>query len=127
MAASMVIGDQDINGIALSEVPIVPVGVRSASPPGPGGTHAPGIPIALASLHGKIVEQGSQSPITDGTVFLVGDHWVACPIDTDGKFELHQLIPGNYSIEMQLVGYPTIRRSITIDETDLNMELTAPE
>jgi len=125
-AASVVVGNQDVDGIQLAEVPVVPAGFRSAAMPGPAGTHSPGTSVPLATLRARIVEKDTGDPITNGTVFFTGDRSASRSVDADGKFEVQDILPGTYSLELLLVGYPTTQRAITVGEEDIALELIAP-
>jgi hypothetical protein len=121
-AASIIVGDQDINGIELEQTSALPLNARTVTPPGPVGNRAPGR-LPLASVRGKIVEAETGEPLTQGEVYLVGDYWTGHPLTSDGSFEFQKLLPGNYQIEVRAVGYPTIRKEFSIDEQDLVLEV----
>lgn len=121
-AASIIIGDQDINGIELEETSALPLNTRTPTPPGPAGNRAPGR-VPLAAVRGKIVDAETGEPLTQGDVFLVGDYWLGHPLNSDGTFEFGKLLPGKYEIEVKAVGYPTFRREFAIDEQDMELQV----
>jgi hypothetical protein len=42
-----------------------------------------------------------------------------------GRLNSNGLLPGNYELEIQGVGYPTLRRSVVIEDQDVDLELKA--
>jgi hypothetical protein len=46
-------------------------------------------------------------------------------IGEEGKFEFLKLLPGKYEIEVQAVGYPTLRREVVVEDQDVDLELKA--
>jgi hypothetical protein len=124
LAAVVIVGSKDLNDVTVESVSALPLNPRILSAPGPAGARPPG-PVPLASLRGRILDAETGSPVTAGTVFVVGDTWAGCPIGPDGSFQFPRLLPGNYELEVQGQGYPTFRRAIVIDEQDLEVELRA--
>lgn len=125
MAAYLVVGSEDIDGVELVSVPVLPEKARIPSP-APVGSRPPGTILRLASIHGQIVEAETKIPVSQGEGFIIGDDLGTFPIDPDGKFEIRNLLPGNYSLAFQMVGYPTIQRTITVGDEDLNIQMVEP-
>jgi hypothetical protein len=121
-AASIIVGNKDINGVELEETSALPLNGRTPTPPGPAGNRPPG-KIPLAAVRGKIVDGETGELLTQGDVYLVGDYWTGHPLTADGKFEFRSLLPGRYQIEVKAVGYPTFQKEFSIDEQDMELEL----
>jgi Carboxypeptidase regulatory-like domain len=124
LAASIIVGDVDLNGVELESTPVLPQNPRALSAPAPAGTRRPGS-LPLASLHGRILDAETGMPLSAGTTYIVGDSWARYEIGKDGTFEFLHLLPGTYELEVQGVGYPTIRRTVIVEEKDLDIELKA--
>jgi hypothetical protein len=124
LAASIIVGDRDLNDVALEETPVLPQNPRALSDPRPAGTQSPGR-LPLASLRGHILDVETGQPLHAGTVYLVGDGWASCEIGKDGTFEFKHLLPGTYELEVRGIGYPTFRRTVVVEEQDLTIELKA--
>ena len=124
LAASAVVGTQDLGGVEVVTTPALPRNMRTLIAPGPAGTRAVG-PLPLASLRGRVLDSETGIPLTAGTVWLVGDSWAPYELGADGGYQFQGLLPGNYELEVRGVGYPTFGRSIVIDEQDLELELKA--
>ncbi len=122
LAASLIVGDKDVNGIELEETSALPLNARTPTPPGPTGNRAPGR-LPLAAVRGKIVDSETGELLTRGDVFLVGDYWTGHPLNSTGNFEFGKLLPGTYQIEVKAVGYPTFRQEFSLDEQDLELEV----
>lgn len=56
------------------------------------------------SLKGKIIDRGSKEPLYGAAVLVVGTYSGATA-DFDGKFEIKNLKPGDYSVKVSYVGY----------------------
>ena len=124
LGASIVVGDQDLNDVALEETPVLPQNPRALSDPRPAGTQSPGR-LPLASLRGHILDGETGQPLRAGTVYLVGDGWASCEIGKDGTFVFARLLPGTYELEVRGIGYITFRRTVVVEEQDLGIELKA--
>ena len=85
---------------------------------------APGA-LPLSTLRGRVLDAETGTPLTSGTVFVVGDSFAGYELGAEGKFEFQRLLPGNYELEIQGVGYPTFRRSVIIEDQDVDLELKA--
>jgi len=123
LGASVVVGSDNLNGAEVVKTPVLPSNIRAMSTGLPVSARAPG-PVPLASLHGRILDAETSKPVT-GTLYLVGDSWASFELGADGKFDFEKLLPGNYELEVQGVGYPTFRRPVVIDDKDVDLELKA--
>lgn len=124
IVGSVVVGSGDLNDVQLVSTPVLPA--KTAAVPGasPAETRPPGV-LPLASLRGQIMDAETGKPLAGGTIYLVGDSWAGSELGTDGKFEFLKLLPGNYELEVQGVGYPTFRRAVVIEEQDIDLDLKA--
>jgi hypothetical protein len=120
----VIVGNEDLNGVEVESTPALPLNPRLLTTPGPAGGRPAG-PVPLASIRGRVLDAETGLPVAAGTVFVVGDTWAPCPISAEGKFEFPRLLPGNYELEIQAPGYPTLRRPAVVDEQDLDIELRA--
>jgi hypothetical protein len=124
LVASVVVGSDDVNGVNLVSTPALPSNIRTVASTSAAGTRAAG-PLPLASLRGQITDTETGKPLTRGTIYLVGDWWASFEIGPDGTFVFEKLLPGSYEVEVQGVGYPTLRRAVVIEEQDVDLELKA--
>ena len=124
LVASVVVGSDDVKGVNLVSTPALPSNIRPVASTSAAVTRAPG-PLKLASLSGQITDTETGKPLTRGTVYVVGDSWTGFEIGPDGKFLFENLLPGSYEVEVQGVGYPTLRRPVVIEEQDVDLELKA--
>jgi len=125
IAAIIVVGDRDLEGIELQESAMLPMDVNLPSPPRPSGIHAPGSVVPLASFRGRAIEESSGKPIEEGIIKLIGRDEVIAAIGTGGQFEFSKLPPGSYSLEMQIFGHSSTRRTVVIGEEDLVLDVTS--
>jgi hypothetical protein len=121
--AAIVVGERDLSGIELQDLPVMPFDVRAASAPAP-SANLPDGPIPMPSLHGRVLEEQTGRPVADGTAIVTGVSRMEHAVDADGYFEIH-LLPGAYRLEIESFGHATIRRDIVLTEDNLNLELSA--
>jgi len=124
VAAAIVVGNQDVTGIELTAVPLLPLSIKTPVPPDPIGSHTPGSTIPLAVVRGLVRDEMTHEPITEGTVYLTGHYGASRSLVPDGHFEFTRLLPGSYQLEVQAFGYTTIKKTIVVDEDDVNFEFS---
>jgi hypothetical protein len=124
VAAAIVVGDQDVTGIELTATPLLPLDIKTPVPPEPAGNHTAGTSIPLAAVRGLVRDEMTHEPITEGTVYLTGHYGASRSLVPDGHFEFTRLLPGSYQLEVQAFGYMTIRKTIVVDEDDVNFEFS---
>ena len=122
-AASLVIGNQDLDGVVMQPASVLPHDVRASVAGDAINTVGAGKVLPLAVLRGRVSKAGAEEA-PRGTVFLVGLSSSSHTIDANGTFEIPGLLPGKYDLEIQAPGYPTVRRSITMGEADLDIDLS---
>jgi hypothetical protein len=126
VAAIVVVKDKDLDNIKLENAatPVLPGNIQTLKAPealaaGPAGL------VPLLSIRGSVADSDSGMPVRTGTVYLVGDSWATYELGEEGKFEFEHLLPGNYELEIQGVGYPTMRREIVVEDKEIRLELKA--
>jgi hypothetical protein len=116
LAASVVVGDSDLDGVQLESTPALPVGIRDPAPPATSGTRPPGT-IPLVSLRGSALNQDTQQPLANGIAFLTGGAFGASRLlSEDGTFEFSPLVPGSYNVEVMSLGFETVRRTVVVED-----------
>jgi len=125
-AAVVVVGDRNLEGVDLKETFILPDDVRVPKDPMPAGTFAPGEIVPLARISGTVIEQASKALITEGEIAIhSGDSFRAVPIDSTGRFETFTLLPGTYTLRMQIFGHSTVGPTVVVEDKDINLEVPA--
>jgi hypothetical protein len=125
LAASVVVGDRDLEGVRLELVSLLPAGIRTPRAPGPAGTHTPGTAIPLATLHGTITDKETKQPIASGSAFISANGVALDMLDATGKFAFPGLLPGSYSLEIRLVDHAVEPRTIVIGDENVEVEIAA--
>jgi hypothetical protein len=123
LAASIVVGDRDIQGVELVDTPVLPFAPRAPATPGPAGTHPAGATVRLASLRGRVLEQSTGRPLAEGTAILTSFTNASFAIGMNGEFSIPRLFPGNYNLQIQISGRTSLSRKVTIGDEDVNLEL----
>ena len=125
-ASVVVVGDQDLGGVALKETPMLPPGAREPRAPMPAGPYPPGTIVGLARITGTVIEEITRTPILEGNLTIrAGDSFRTIPIDDKGRFESFFLLPGTYDLRPQIFGHSTLGPSITVEDKDINLEVTS--
>jgi hypothetical protein len=105
---------------------VLPLNVKSPAAAMPTGAAGPGGKLRLPSLRGRLLDGELKTPIVRSSVYIVGNSWRRYESDENGRFEISNLLPGTYELEIQSPGYPTFRRDLVIGEEDVTLELTPP-
>jgi hypothetical protein len=122
---TVVVGDQDLRDIALTDVTKLPTNIRASSSPGPTGDRPAGSTIAPVTLRLRVVEEKSKLPPPGGEVFLNDREAPSYSLDAEGRLMIKNLLPGVYTVEIQMFGYSTVSEEITVGVEDMNVELTS--
>jgi hypothetical protein len=119
LAASVVLGNTDLEGVLTDEVRVMPAEVRF-----PGGTPSPGT-IPLAWIHGKVIDDASKEPVFGGTVTVTGRTRTAFPIDSLGEFQIPRLLPGTYDLSIEGFQHSAVRQSVVVGDEDVSLNVSA--
>ena len=123
LAASVVVGDADVDGIELESTPSLPLGTLTTDKPEPAGVHKPGV-IALGSMRGKVLDRDTREPLPTGMVFLTGGAYgTSLALQDDGSFEFARLLPGTYNVEIQPFDHETIKRVVVVGDDGANVQV----
>ena len=122
LATTIVVGTGDLNNVSVSNTAVLPRNAGMLLASASADSRSPGI-VPLASLRGRILDSETGMPVRAGSVWIVGDTWTKLELGEEGRFEFPRLLPGNYELEVQGVGYPTLRRAIVVEEKDLDLDL----
>ena len=124
-AAVIVVGDKDVNGIELKPTFLLPMDVRVPRDPLPPGSYSAGTSLPMARLTGTVLDEETRKRITEGDIEVrLGDYSRRVPIDTNGHFETFYLLPGTYGLRFQIFGHSTIGPAVTVEDKEIDMELT---
>jgi hypothetical protein len=125
LAAVVVVGDRDLDGFSLEQIPFLPASPRTPKPPEPAGDLPPGA-IRFPRIHGVLVNQDTKQPIPEGTVFLwSGGVSQSYDVDTDGKFDIPMILPGSYRLDVRIFGHSDLHQQIEILDKDITLNLSS--
>jgi hypothetical protein len=119
----VVVADQDIDNVELEPITMLPPNSSSLMSPGPATTHAPG-PIKMSVIRGRVIDETGQ-PLGGGTVTINAQPRTMIRIGSDGRFEIPHLLPGTYDLEIGNFVHETVRRTVDIEESDVEMNVTS--
>jgi hypothetical protein len=77
----------------------------------------------LAGFFGRVVEVAGGSPISQGSVTVLGGTRTTIPIGPDGKFVLPHLLPGSYDFRVEMYEHFTRYETVVIDDQDVHADL----
>ena len=125
IGASLVVGDQDIRGVALQQILETPLDPEPADSVLPGESHTPGSIVRLASVLGRLLNETTGQRIdvdrTAGRVTVNGNT-VSYTINNVGEFDIQSLLPGRYNLELWIFGGKTYTRTIVVGDENIDLE-----
>ena len=119
LAASVVLGNMDLEGVLADETRVLPADVRF-----PAATPSPGS-IPLAWIHGKVLDEASKEPVFGGTVTVTGKTTITIPIDSIGEFQIPRLLPGTYDLRIEGFQHNAIRQNVVVGDEDVSLNVSA--
>ncbi|HZI50719.1 MAG TPA: carboxypeptidase-like regulatory domain-containing protein [Terriglobia bacterium] len=123
LGASLVVGDQNLLNLELEEVPVVPLSAAAATAPTPPGNFPPNSRLPLGAIRGRVVDGMTGQPLDAGKVVINNDHNATVSLDTNGRFEVRGLLPGNYSLEIAAYGVGIVSRSVVLVDRDAELDV----
>jgi hypothetical protein len=121
-AASIIVGDRDIDAVELEEVAVLPPDIRDVVAPAPSGTHPVGLPLPLAGVRGQVILEMTGKPVS-GAITILGLLRAEYPINTDGRFEIPRLLPGNYTLEVSIADHPAASQPVVVGDEDVQVSV----
>ena len=124
LAASVVVGSQDLTDVLAEETPVLPLEFAIASTVAPPGTTPGSIPLAF--LRGRVVDDSSKEPVLGGHVTLsgAGKAKAEFPIDSLGLFEIPRLLPGRYDLTIDGFQHVSIHQSVLVGDKDVQLNVS---
>jgi hypothetical protein len=125
MAASVLVGDQNVEGVTLQVIPVLPSDVFSVEPR-LAAANAPAS-LRLSSIVGRVVDASSGQPLNQGAVTLTGHRNTqrTFAIIAGEGFRISPLLPGQYSLTINAPGYTALTQPVTVGYNDLSLDLKA--
>jgi hypothetical protein len=122
LGTTIVVGDRDLDGVLLEDVPVLPADIRTPVEPKPAGNAQPGTIIPPVTLRGRVIDAATQEPPPSGQVYLSGPSGPSYYFGADGMFEITRLLPGTYDVEVRVFGYRTLMRQVSIGVDDVMLD-----
>jgi len=123
LGTTLIVGEQEIDNVTLDDIAALPTDIQSPVAPGPVGNAAPGTRIRPVVLRGVVLDRTTQQPPPSGQAYISGRRGPSYYFDADGKFEVDGLLPGTYTLEVQVAGYPLMTRELKVDVDDIQLTL----
>jgi hypothetical protein len=122
---TVVVGDQNLDNIALTDVSTLPSDIQTPTSPGPTANRPAASTFPPVTLRARVVDEKSKQPLPGGQVYINDRSGLTFALDADGRFAIRNLLPGVYGVEILLFGYGTVNQEITVGVEDLDVELTS--
>jgi hypothetical protein len=125
--APVQVRNRDVDGVVLQPATILPADIF-ADPPKPldgtAGMAGDSKTFPLLSIVGRVLDEVSQEPAREGAVTIAGYGTTrrTIAIISDGYFEIPNLLPGSYSVTINIFGYVTETHSIIVGTEDLKLD-----
>jgi len=125
--APVQVRDRDVDGVVLQPTTILPADIFTDPPKpldGPAGMAGDSRTFPLLSIVGRVLDEVSQEPAREGAATIAGYGTArrTIAIISDGYFEIPNLLPGSYSVTINIFGYVTETHSITVGTEDLKLD-----
>jgi hypothetical protein len=124
LGATLIVGDRELTNIELGEISVAPLNSDQPATPSPAAGRLPGVRIAPASIHGRVVDGDTHEPFNAGKIVLNDNFGFPFSLNDDGKFDIPNLLPGSYVLDAVVFGIGNVRLTIDLDEQDTTIELT---
>ena len=123
LGTTLIVGDRDIDNVALEDIAALPTDIQSPAVPGPGGTATPGSRIHPVVLRGFVLDPTTRQPPASGQAYISGRRGPSYHLDEEGKFEIEGLLPGTYTLEIQVAGFAVMTRELKVGVEDIRLDL----
>src|SRR5262249_16174451 len=81
-----------------------------------------GTKLSLASVTGRVVEETTGADIGQGVVYFSGQESISFRLQPNGAFQIPNLLPGRYKLEIQVFGQINVSRDLDVGEENVNIE-----
>jgi hypothetical protein len=125
VGAVIIVGDRDIGNIRLEPILEIPRDFDSQVASTMRGTLPPGTVVPLTTVRGHLVEEmtgrGFELDRSIGKITINGNT-VSYTINNTGDFEIRNLLPGRYDLELWVYGGTTYTRALEVRDEDMTIE-----
>ena len=97
--------------VTLDDVTALPTDIQTLNSDPAGGSE-PGTKLALTAIRGRVLDEATGGPPPSGQVFISGKRGPSFPLDEEGRFEIPDLLPGSYQLQVQVAGRPDLDRYV---------------
>jgi hypothetical protein len=132
VAASIVVGDEDISGIRLQPIQELPRDPHARVTATLEKEYSPGTLLNLATVRGHLIDAATGARFnrgrTIGRITLNGNA-IAYFVNNTGEFEIQSLLPGRYDLELWVFGGETYARTLEVRDENMILEwaVTVPD
>ena len=127
-AGAVLVGNGNVEGVALRSTPILPVDVFEEPSTRPANEAIPeSKALNTLSIVGRVLDETTKEEITEGTVTIGGYGGTrrTFAIVAGNGFFVRDLLPGTYRITINVAGYRASTQTVTVDSEDLKLDLIA--
>jgi hypothetical protein len=126
-AGAVFVGSRDVEGLALQRPTLLPIDVFEAPSKEINGTLSDSKVIGMVTLTGHVIDETSKEPLNEGTVTIKGYGSAVrnFSIFADIGFKIPDLLPGQYSMTINVTGYRATTQAVTVGPEDLKLDLVA--
>jgi len=125
-AAAVLVGGRDVDGVVLQRPQLLPADVFDEPPKPSNGSPPESKTLSLVSMTGRVLDPSSQEPLSEGAVTLAGYGTARRIFAIVGtEFKIPDLLPGRYSLTINVSGYVTATQSVIVGTEDFKLDLIA--
>jgi hypothetical protein len=128
--ASIVAGEQDIPNLQLRQILEVPLQLDAGGAATPAGV--PGAVAPPVAIRGQLVDETTGAPFDAGRAIgriTVNGNTVSYTVNNTGEFEIQNLLPGRYRLDLWLSEHTSRTQTIEVGEKDMTLQwpVTLPD
>ena len=124
VGGSIIVGDQDIPNLQLQQILELPRDLDAGNAP-PRGTYSPGNARSLASVRGNLIDESTGTAFNvDRSIgrITVNGNTISYTINNTGEFEIQNLLPGRYDLDLWVSGGNSYSRTLEVGDENLTIQ-----
>jgi hypothetical protein len=90
------------------------------------GLQAEASTSTMHSMKGHVVAESTRMPVAGIITFSGFNRSITYSLPADGEFEIPDLLPGSYGLNIETFDRSTLTQTILVGEKDVDLNLTVP-
>jgi hypothetical protein len=125
LSAVITVGKVDVENLQLQDTITLPLDVMSPAVD-QAGLQAEASTSTMHSMKGHVVAESTRMPVAGIITFSGFNRSITYSLPADGEFEIPDLLPGSYGLNIETFDRSTLTQTILVGEKDVDLNLTVP-